>query len=157
MDRPSDAHPSFLGRCCCSVDESACLHLPFKPCVESNSSPSTCLSARISTSIPACVQWPDKRGEHCNCTVPLSISMQDMLYENSNAALKLVVTHLEEHAANAVFLLKAQAARAIPAPLKLAAMLSNCRMQEQMVILGTHTHGAGEAWGDITVLGLLSI
>ena len=52
--------------------------------------------------------------------------MQDMLYENINAALKLVVTHSEEHAANAVFLLKAAAARASPAPLGLAAMLSNC-------------------------------
>ena len=79
--------------------------------------------------------------------------MQDMLYENSNAALKLVVTHLEEHAANAVFLLKAQAARAIPAPLELAAMLSNCRMQEQMVILGTHNmerekHGVTSLYWD---------
>lgn len=96
-----DAQPSFLGRCCCSTDESACLHLPFKPCLESNSSPKTCLSARISTSIPACVQWSD-RGGGKQLHAPLSIRrMQDMLYDSIDAALQLVVTSAEKHAATA--------------------------------------------------------
>ena len=70
-----DAHPSCLGRCCCSTDESACLHLPLKPYIEYSSSPSTGISTHISTSLPAFVQWSDKGGEK-----QLHAPLSDKLY-----------------------------------------------------------------------------
>ena len=83
--------------------------------------------------------------------------MQDMLYENSNAALKLVVTHFEGTCCKCCVPAEGASGSCHPCT---SETRSNAEQLQNAGANGypRHSqHGAGEAWGDITVLGLLSI